>query len=169
MLTTCFSHSRLQRLSGLLLVVFALPGGCRENTGPTSTFAIAWASPRQWGGGDWVNGEPAVDGGRLFVQEGNRLVSLDAATGRRLWARQIRVAPNPGPGTLRAGNGHVYVSETDSLMAIDPRRGRRSGASTRIPGPSRKPRSTAILSIQGSGASLWSTPSLAPRAPCGGR
>jgi outer membrane protein assembly factor BamB len=62
---------------------------------------------------------PAVDEGRVFVQEGNTLAALDASTGRRLWTRQIRVAPFPGPSTLLADGGHVYVSETDSLMALD--------------------------------------------------
>ncbi len=70
-------------------------------------------------GGDWIGGTPAVDGGRVFVQEAYNLVGLDAATGRRLWSRRIRIAPSPGPTTLLAASGRVFVSETDSIMAVD--------------------------------------------------
>jgi outer membrane protein assembly factor BamB len=70
-------------------------------------------------GADWVGGTPAVDGGRVFVQEGYNLVGLSAATGQRLWSRRIRIAAAPGPTTLRAGGGRVFVSETDSIMAVD--------------------------------------------------
>jgi outer membrane protein assembly factor BamB len=80
---------------------------------------LAWASASTSAAGDWVNGTPAVDGGRVFVQEGNRLVGLDASTGARLWSRQIRVSTAPPPTTLRASGGRVFVSETDSIMAVD--------------------------------------------------
>jgi outer membrane protein assembly factor BamB len=89
-------------------------------TGPgDGGLALAWASAPTAAGGDWANGTPAVDGGRVFVQEGNRLVGLDASTGARLWSRQIRVASSPPPTTLRASGGRVFVSETDSIMAVD--------------------------------------------------
>lgn len=102
------------------LAALLLAGSCRENTGPDGKdIVIVWAAPRQSGGGDWIGGTPAVDGGRLFIQEGNTLAALDAETGKRLWTRRIRFAPYPGPSTLRAAGGRVYVSETDSLMAVD--------------------------------------------------
>lgn len=78
-----------------------------------------WSSAATMAGADWVGGTPAVDGGRVFVQEGYNLVGLDAVSGRRLWSSRIRVAAAPGPTTLRAGGGRVFVSETDSVMAID--------------------------------------------------
>ena len=90
-----------------------------KGTAPTFTFAPVWVSTPTTAGYDWVGGTPAVDGGRVFVQEANNLVGLDAATGRRLWSRRIRIAPAPGPTTLVAGGGRVFVSETDSIMAVD--------------------------------------------------
>jgi outer membrane protein assembly factor BamB len=71
-----------------------------------------------------VNGTPAVDAGRVYIQEANTLAALDAATGTRIWTRGIRVAAAPPPTTLVADAGVVYVSETDSIMAIDGATGR---------------------------------------------
>jgi outer membrane protein assembly factor BamB len=70
-------------------------------------------------GADWTDGTPVVDGGRVFVQEGNQLVGLDATSGARLWSRPVRLSPAPPPTTLRASTGVVYVSETDSIMAVN--------------------------------------------------
>jgi outer membrane protein assembly factor BamB len=89
--------------------------------GPDGTGGLVpfWFSARTTAGNDWIGGTPAVDGGRVFVQEAYNLVGLDAATGQRLWSRRVRIAPSPGPTTLRAGGGRVFVSETDSIMAVD--------------------------------------------------
>ena len=100
-----------------------LASACKSDgtVGPDGTGALLpiWSSAPTMVGSDWIGGTPAVDGGRVFVQEGYNLVGLDAATGRRLWTRRIRIAPVPGPTTLRAGGGSVFVSETDSIMAVD--------------------------------------------------
>jgi outer membrane protein assembly factor BamB len=89
--------------------------GTDAGDGPRS----AWSSAPAVAGGDWVGGTPAVDGGRVFVQEAYNLVALDAASGARVWTRRIRVAAAPPPTTLLASQGRVFVSETDSVMAID--------------------------------------------------
>ena len=103
-----------------LLVAAGCNGDGPSGTdGSTSGLVRAWVSPPATAGSDWVGGAPAVDGGRVFVQEANNLVGLDAESGRRLWTRRIRVAPSPPPTELRAGGGRVFVSETDSIMSID--------------------------------------------------
>lgn len=99
-----------------------LASACNQDgpSGPSEGGLItAWTSSPTSAGGDWIGGTPAVDAGRVYVQEANNLVGLDAATGRRLWSRRIRVAPTPPPTTLRADGGRVFVSETDSIMAVD--------------------------------------------------
>jgi outer membrane protein assembly factor BamB len=83
-----------------------------------------WVSPVVNSGQDWIDGTPAVDQGRVFIQEGNALAGLDAASGKRLWSRPIRIAAAPPPTTLLANGGVVYVSETDSVMAVDGTTGR---------------------------------------------
>lgn len=99
---------------------FVLAASCKSSTDPSANrLVVTWSAQRQSAGGEWSGGTPAVDGGRLFIQEGNTLAGLDAATGKRLWTRQIRVAPFPGPTTLRAADGRVFVSEVDSVMAVD--------------------------------------------------
>lgn len=108
-------------LIGILCTPFFV-GACRGDagTGPGGGgLDLLWVSAPTSAGNDWVDGTPAIDGGRLFVQEANRLVALDAASGARLWSRQIRIAPSPGPTTLRAADGVVFVSETDSMMAVN--------------------------------------------------
>ncbi len=113
-------RSSIRAIVPLALSPLLLTLSCGDGTGVKgSSLTVVWTAPRLSGGGDWISGIPAVDGGRLFIQEGNTLAGLDAATGRRLWTRPIRVAPFPGPSTLRAGGGQVYVSETDSIMAVD--------------------------------------------------
>ena len=102
-----------------LLAVACNGDGSLTPDGSSSGLQRVWVSAPTVSGFDWVGGTPAADGGRVFVQEANNLVGLDAASGSRLWSRRIRVAPAPPPTTLRAAGGWVFVSETDSIMAVD--------------------------------------------------
>ena len=107
------------------LTLLATLTGCTESTKPAGGgLELLWRSPAANVGQDWANGTPAVDGGRVFVQEGHSLVAIDAASGARLWSRRIRIAASPPPTTLLANAGVVYVSETDSLMAVEASTGR---------------------------------------------
>lgn len=107
-------------LWGCVLATPLLTPACKTDTGPIGGgLSLLWVSPKAQASADWVGGAPAVDGGRVFVQEGNQLVALDAASGARLWSRQVRVAQAPPPTTLRASNGVLYLSETDSIMAVN--------------------------------------------------
>ena len=107
------------------LTLLATLTGCTDSTKPAGGgLELLWRSPVAIVGQDWVDGTPAVDGGRVFVQEGHSLVAIDAASGARLWSRRIRIAASPPPTTLLANAGVVYVSETDSLMAVEASTGR---------------------------------------------
>jgi outer membrane protein assembly factor BamB len=110
-LLMCFSF-------GLLLTAVACNGD--SGVGPRGDgLVLQWGSRKTDPGPDWVGGTPAIDGGRVFVQDGNQLMALDAATGKRLWSRAVRIAHAPPPTTLRAADGVVYLSETDSIMAVN--------------------------------------------------
>jgi outer membrane protein assembly factor BamB len=111
----------MRSLYWALICAPLLAGACKSDTiGPgPGGFAPIWISATTTPASDWIGGMPAVDGGRVFVQEGYNLIGLDAGTGRRLWTRRIRIAPFPGPTALRAAGGRVFVSETDSIMAVD--------------------------------------------------
>lgn len=102
------------------LAVPLLAVACGNGTGPSDGgLRLIWSSPRTQAGSDWTNGTPAVDANRVFVQEGNQLIALDASSGARVWSRAVRVAAAPPPTTLRAADGIVYLSETDSIMAVN--------------------------------------------------
>lgn len=109
------------RLSFSVLCAPALLCVCNADgsSSPSGALVPLWTSAAANGGTAWVGGTPAVDAGRLFVQESNNLVALDATTGARLWARRIRIAASPPPTTLIAAGGRVFVSETDSIMSVD--------------------------------------------------
>lgn len=66
----------------------------------------------------FFQGTPAIDNGVVFVEDGNTVLALEAATGTKLWARSVRVAPIPAARALLAHNGTVYLSEVDSVLAM---------------------------------------------------
>jgi outer membrane protein assembly factor BamB len=115
---------RLFHLLAPLLPVLVGLSGCDSTKPSGGGMSLAWASPVANSGQEWVDGMPAVDAGRVYIQEGDALVGIDAGTGTRLWTRRIRVAAAPPPTTLVAGGGVLYVSETDSVMAVDGATGR---------------------------------------------
>ncbi len=99
---------------------------CHDPAAPGSgiAVAIAWrVTPSTGTTGGWP-GTPAVDGGRLFVEVGHDVAAFDAATGRELWTRRVRIAPYPPPTTLLTRAGRLYLSETDSVLAMDQATGR---------------------------------------------
>lgn len=67
---------------------------------------------------NWLGGRPALDNGLLFVEDGNRVIALDAATGTLRWGRPVRVNPVPAARALLARDGRVFVAEIDSVIAM---------------------------------------------------
>lgn len=109
---------RIGSLTSMALLSFNLTG-CQDPTSGKDGLPALWGAGVTTPGQEWVNGRPAVDAGRVYIQEANTLAAIDAANGRRLWTRSIRVAAAPSPTALLAADGVVYVSETDSVMAVD--------------------------------------------------
>jgi outer membrane protein assembly factor BamB len=64
-------------------------------------------------------GQPALDNGKLFVEDANRVAAFDAVTGRALWARPVRIGPVPVAQAVLARGGRVYIAEVDSILAMD--------------------------------------------------
>src|SRR5438046_1590993 len=88
-------------LLALLFIWSVMAGvllGCRDDgTSPRASgpMRIAWHTPLPFSGQSFWLGRPAVDGGRVFVQDGNLLLGLNANTGAVLWSRPVRRTPSP--------------------------------------------------------------------------
>jgi outer membrane protein assembly factor BamB len=59
----------------------------------------------------WVNGRPAVADGRLYVQDANLAMALDAATGRILWSRPVRPRAQRRDRRARRGDRSPALAE----------------------------------------------------------
>lgn len=64
-------------------------------------------------------GQPALDNGKLFIEDANKVAAFDALTGRALWKRPVRVAPVPAAEAVLARSGRVFIAEADSILAMD--------------------------------------------------
>ena len=64
-------------------------------------------------------GTPAIDDGVLFVEDGNTVSAFAAESGKMIWSRAVRVASVPAARNLVVRNGRVFVSEVDSVLAMD--------------------------------------------------
>jgi outer membrane protein assembly factor BamB len=64
-------------------------------------------------------GSPTVADGVLYLEDGNTLLALDAKTGAKKWARPVRVHPTAPARNVVVRDGRVFVSETDSILAMD--------------------------------------------------
>jgi outer membrane protein assembly factor BamB len=89
-----------------------------DNEHPTS-LRLIWhtateATPERY----WF-GQPALDNGKLFVEDANKVAAFDAVTGRALWARPVRVGAVPAAEAVLARGGRVYIAEVDSILAMD--------------------------------------------------
>jgi outer membrane protein assembly factor BamB len=64
-------------------------------------------------------GQPALDNGKLFVEDANKVAAFDALTGRALWTRPVRIGPVPAAEAVLARGGRVYIAEVDSILGMD--------------------------------------------------
>lgn len=89
------------------------------DTGPGNTMTQVWHAPL----GSTVNsywvGVPALDGARLFVEDANNVVALDAASGATLWSTRVKDFPHPAAQQLVTASGTVFVSEVTYITALD--------------------------------------------------
>jgi outer membrane protein assembly factor BamB len=65
------------------------------------------------------NGTPALDGTKLFVEDANNVVALDAGSGATLWSTRVRTFPSPAAQQLLTAGGLVFVSEATYVTAMD--------------------------------------------------
>src|SRR5260221_5924347 len=110
----CRRRPVLAGLGCLVLCAPLLASACKSDgaLGPDGTggFVPIWSSPPTMAGGDWIGGTPAVDGGRVFVQEAYNLVGLDGAAGRPPLLRALPIAPSPRAPPLLAARGPGVLS-----------------------------------------------------------
>lgn len=102
--------------------------GGEDNTEPPTPLADIDASVRlvrRWRtdvgvgyGGQFINLQPALAGGRLYAADRKgRVVALDAETGKQLWSTATAAVLAAGPG---AGEGLVVVGSSDGeVIALD--------------------------------------------------
>lgn len=127
------SRSDVRRRRTVLLVSMAALGaiaftGCQEIVGSgssgQSTLHVVWkVQGADAGSSSYWLGRPATAEGRVFFEDGNSMVGMDAGTGNVLWRRPVRHAAAPPPTAPIAANGRVYLSETDSVLAMDAKTG----------------------------------------------
>ena len=91
--------------------------------GTPETLSLIWHVPTQANEVSFFLGTPTVADGVLYLEDGNTVLALDAATGQKLWARPVRKSPIAPARNLVVWHGRVYVSETDSVLALDARDG----------------------------------------------
>jgi eukaryotic-like serine/threonine-protein kinase len=106
----------------LVLVSSAVVGiacNATNDTAPGNSMTVIWHAPL----GSTVNsfwvGVPALDGGKLFVEDANNVVSLDPGSGVTLWSTKVKDFPHPAAQQLVAASGTVFVSEVTYITALD--------------------------------------------------
>lgn len=81
--------------------------------------AIAWHQQTAASANRYWFGTPAVADGRVFVEDVNRIVALDASSGAVIWSTQIKsTSPNPGAENIIVQNGSVFASESNVVAAL---------------------------------------------------
>ena len=95
--------------------------GCNatNDTAPGDSMNVVWHAPLASSAFSYWVGVPALDGGKLFVEDANNVVALDAASGATLWSTKVRVFPFPAAQQLVTAAGTVFVSEATYVTALD--------------------------------------------------
>lgn len=109
--------------SALAVVTLTSLGGfaCAgtDHTGPGSAMTQVWHAPLGSNTGSYWEGMPALDGEKLFVEDANNVVALDAGSGATLWSSKVKDFPSPGGRQLLTAGGLVFVSEATYVTALD--------------------------------------------------
>ena len=85
--------------------------------------SLIWHTVTQASAVSFFTGTPAISEGIVYLEDGNTVLALDATTGAKKWERAVRVAPIAPARNLVVRGGRVFVSETDSVLAMDARDG----------------------------------------------
>lgn len=103
----------------MLTCLGAFACGGTDHTGPGNGMIQLWHVALGSTVGSYWKGMPALDGTRLFVEDSNNVVALDAASGATLWTTKVRDFPVPGAQQLLTASGKVFVSEAKYVTALD--------------------------------------------------
>jgi outer membrane protein assembly factor BamB len=90
-----------------------------DHTGPGGGMTQLWHVGLGSNLGSYWEGVPALDGTKLFVEDANNVVALDAGSGATLWSSRIRDFPSPAAQQLLTAGGLVFVSEATYVTALD--------------------------------------------------
>jgi eukaryotic-like serine/threonine-protein kinase len=90
-----------------------------NDTAPGNSMSVIWHAPLSASVFSSWDGVPALDGGKLFVEDSNNVVALDAASGATLWSAKVRDFPHPAAQQLVTAAGTVFVSEATYITALD--------------------------------------------------
>lgn len=92
---------------------------CSNGTGPSDErLSLAWHTPTQSSLSSYFRGKPTAVNGRVYVQDYNLLLALNAATGAQLWGTRVRDFPTPGAENIVVRSGRVFVSEAGFVTAL---------------------------------------------------
>lgn len=112
-------------MTSVVLVSVALGGwSCHDvataagNDGKPVALDLVWHVHTAANRSIFFLGTPTVDNGVLYLEDGNTVLALDAQTGAKRWARPVRSGPFPFAEVVLARDGRVYVSEADSVLAM---------------------------------------------------
>lgn len=96
--------------------------GTDANRKPVS-LSLIWHAVTQANEVSFFTGTPAVSDGTVYLEDGNTVLALDAKTGAKKWARIVRITPIAPARNLVVRDSRVFMSETDSVQALDIRDG----------------------------------------------
>jgi outer membrane protein assembly factor BamB len=114
---------RVFRDSALSVVMvpclFAFACSATDHTAPGGAMNQVWHVALGSSVSSYWEGVPALDGTKLFVEDANNVVALDATSGATLWKTKVRDAPSPAAQQLLTASGTVFVSEATYVTAMD--------------------------------------------------
>ena len=108
-------------VSPIVMLLSLTGAGCNatNDIAPGNEMTEVWHAPLSASvNSSWV-GVPALDAGRLFVEDANNVVALDASSGATLWSTKVREFPSPAAQQLVTAAGTVFVSEATFITAMD--------------------------------------------------
>jgi outer membrane protein assembly factor BamB len=119
--TECFLIAMVR--SALVFVTLMVLGGfaCSgtDHMGPRGGMTPIWHVSLRSSAYSYWEGMPALDGAKLFVEDANDVVALDAGSGATLWSSTVKDFASPSGQQLLTGGGLVFVSEATYVTALD--------------------------------------------------
>ena len=111
----------VKSVSPIVMLLCLTAAGCNATNDiePGSEMTQLWHAPLGASVNSSWTGVPALEGAKLFVEDANNVVALDAGSGNTLWSTKVREFPSPAAQQLVTAAGTVFVSEATFVTAID--------------------------------------------------